>query len=73
MRSDKRKSLLLEEWDSWLRTQPVKPPAPTAKETLKFFYELEEKRSPLVAFRPRQQDRWRVIHCLLLNEGRVSD
>jgi hypothetical protein len=73
MRSDKRKSLLLQEWDSWVRTQPEKPPAPTAKETLRFFYELEEKRSPLVAFRPRQQDRWRVIHSLLLHEGRVSD
>jgi len=29
--------------------------------------------SPLLDFRPRRQDRWRVIHALLLNEGRVSD
>jgi hypothetical protein len=73
MRRDERKSLLLQEWDSWLRAQPVNPPEPTAKETLKFFYELEDKQSPLLDFRPRRQDRWRVIHCLLLSEGRVSD
>jgi hypothetical protein len=73
MRRDERKSLLLQEWDRWLQTQPVKPPELTAKETLKFFYDLEDKQSPLLDFRPRRQDRWRVIHCLLLSEGRVSD
>jgi len=73
MRQDERKSLLLLEWERWLQTQPIDPTAPTAKETLKFFCELEDKRSPLLDFRPRRHDRWRVIHALLLNEGRVSD
>jgi hypothetical protein len=72
MRYDARKSLLLQEWDHWVKTQP-KRPAATAKETLKFFYELESRRSPLLDFRPRRHDRWQVIHALLLNEGRVSD
>jgi hypothetical protein len=73
MRQDERKSLLLQEWDRWLQTHPVEPPAPTAKETLKFFYELQDKQSPLLDFRPRRHDRWQVIHALLLHEGRVSD
>src|ERR1700691_6102263 len=73
MRQDERKSLLLLEWDRWLQTQPIDTTAPTAKETLKFFCELQDKRSPLVDFRPRRHDRWRVIHALLLNEGRVAD
>jgi hypothetical protein len=73
MRYDERKSLLLQEWDHWLQTQPVVPKAPTAKETLKFYYELEDRRSPLLDFRPRRQDKWQVIHALLVNEGRVSD
>jgi hypothetical protein len=73
MRRDERKSLLLLEWDRWLQTQPIEPPAPTAKDTLKFFCELQDKRSPLLDFRPRRHDKWRVIHAWLLNEGRVSD
>jgi hypothetical protein len=73
MRQDERKSLLLQEWDRWLQAQPIGPTAPTAKETLRFFCELQDRRSPLLDFRPRRNDRWRVIHALLLNEGRVCD
>jgi hypothetical protein len=73
MRRDERKSLLLQEWDRWLQTQPDDPPAPTARDTLKFYYELQDRRSPLLDFRPSRGDKWRVIHAWLLNEGRVSD
>jgi hypothetical protein len=73
MRHDERKSLLLLEWDHWLQKQPSNQRAPTARQTLKFFCELQDMRSPLLDFRPRRHDRWRVIHALLLNEGRVSD
>ena len=67
------KSLLLLEWDRWLQTESIEPPAPTAKDTLKFFCELQDRRSPLLDFRPRRHDKWRVIHALLLSEERVSD
>jgi len=73
MRQDERKSLLLLEWDRWIRTQPVDPPAATARDTLKFYCELQDRRSPLLEFRPRWGDKWQVIHTWLLNEGRVSD
>lgn len=73
MKRDEWKSQLLLEWERWLQTQPVDPPAPTARETLRFFCELQDRRSPLLDFRPRRRDRWRVIHELLLNEGRASD
>ncbi len=73
MRKDERKSLLLLEWDCWLQTQPIDPPAPTARDTLKFFCELQDRQSPLLDFRPSRGDRWQVIHAWLLNEGRVSD
>lgn len=73
MKRDEWKSLLLLEWDRWLQTQPVDPPGPTARETLRFFCELQDRRSPLLDFRPRRRDRWQVIHDLLLKEGRVSD
>ena len=69
MRQDERKSLLLLEWDRWLQTQLIDPPAPTARDTLKFFCELQDRRSPLLDFRPSRGDRWQVIHAWLLNEG----
>src|ERR1035437_7209781 len=67
MRQDERKSLLLLEWDHWLQTQLIDPPAPTARDTLKFFCELQDRRSPLLDFRPSAGDRWQVIHAWLLN------
>ena len=73
MRQHVRKSLVLQEWDRWLQTRPNDPPAPTARDTLKFFYELQDRRSPLLDFRPSRGDKWQVIHAWLLNEGRVSD
>lgn len=73
MRQDEWKSLLLMEWDRWIKTQPVEPPTPTARDTLKFFCELQDKRSPLLDFRPNRRDKWQIIHARLLNEGRVSD
>lgn len=73
MRQDQRKSLLLLEWDRWIRTQPVDPPAATARDTLRFFCELQDRRSPLLDFRTRWGDKWQVIYAWLMNEGRVSD
>jgi hypothetical protein len=73
MRQGIRKSLLLQEWDRWLQTQPIDPPAATARDTLKFYCELQDRQSPLLDFRPTRGDKWRVIHAWLLNEGRVSD
>jgi hypothetical protein len=72
MRRDQRKSLILQEWDRWLQTQPIDPGKPTARDTLKFFCELQDRHSPLLDFRPVQGDKWKVIHDWLLNEGRVS-
>jgi len=73
MRQQMRKSLLLREWDQWLQTHPVAPPAPTARDTLKFFCELQDRRSPLLDFRPARGDKWKIIHGWLLDEGRVAD
>jgi hypothetical protein len=73
MRKYERKSLILREWDSWIQTHPVDPPAPTARDALKFFYELQDRRSPLLEFRPGRGDKWQLIHGWLLNERRVTD
>jgi hypothetical protein len=73
MRRDVRKSLILVEWDRWLKSQPIGPTTPTARDSLKFFYDLQDQRSPLLDFRPSRGDKWQVIHAWLLNEGRICD
>src|ERR1700694_5905896 len=73
MRQNERKSRILLEWDRWLQTQPAAPRRPTARDTLKFFYELEDARSPLLDFRSGGRDKWQVIHAWLLEFGRVSE
>jgi hypothetical protein len=73
MRQDERKSLVVLEWDRWLQTHPLDPPVPTARDTVKFYCELQDKHSPLLDFRPNRRDKWQVIHAWLLSEGRVSD
>jgi hypothetical protein len=69
MRRDQRKSRLLQEWQLWLQTQPLGRRRPTARDTLKFFYELQDNRSPLLDFRSGRRDKWRVINDWLLGEA----
>jgi hypothetical protein len=73
MRRDQRKSRLLQEWQHWLQTQPLGRRRPTARDTLKFFYELQDMRSPLLDFRAGRRDKWRVINDWLLGEEQVSE
>jgi hypothetical protein len=73
MKQDMRIALLVQEWDRWLETQSIDPTAATARDTLKFFYELQDRRSPLLDFRSSRRDKWQVIHTWLSNERRVSD
>src|ERR1700738_602255 len=72
MRQDERKSLLLLEWDRGLQTQPD-PSRPTARDTLKFFCELQDRRSPLLDFRSGGRDKWQIIRAWWQSEGRVSE
>jgi hypothetical protein len=72
MRQDERKSFLLLEWDRWLQTQPD-PSRPTARDTLKFFCELQDRRSPLLDFRSGGRDKWQIIRAWLQSGGRLSE
>ena len=74
MRQDQWKSQVLQEWDRWLQAQPVDDPtAPTARDSLKFFCELQDRSSPLLDFRPGRRDKWQIIHAWLHHAGRVPD
>jgi hypothetical protein len=73
MRQDQWKSQVLQEWDRWLQAQPIDPTTPTARDTLKFFCELQDRSSPLLDFRPGRRDKWQIIHAWLHHAGRVAD
>jgi len=73
MKQSEARILLLQQWDEWILTQVVDPDGPTGKDSLRFFYQLEDDRSPLLDFQARGQDKWRIIHAWLLSARRLSD
>ncbi len=73
MKYKEAKRLIIEEWDRWIQTQSVEHEEPTGRESLKFFIELQDKRSPLLNFQSRGRDKWQIIHGWLLERKRISD
>ncbi|HVX77619.1 MAG TPA: hypothetical protein VHB49_15905 [Bradyrhizobium sp.] len=73
MRQKEVRGLIIQEWDRWLEAQRIEPGGPTGRESLKFFFELQDTRSPLLNFQSRGRDKWRVIHSWLLSEERLSE
>jgi hypothetical protein len=73
MKQSEARVLLLQQWDEWILTQAIDPDGPTGKDSLRFFYELEDDGSPLLEFQARGQDKWRIIHSWLLGAQRLSD
>ena len=73
MKQSEARALLLQQWDDWILTQPIEPGGPTGKDSLRFFYELQDDASPLLDFQSRGQDKWRIIHAWLLSADRLSD
>ncbi len=74
MRYNQAKELIITECDRWIESQWIDRAAkPTVRETLKFFIELQDARSPLLDFRARDRDKWRIVHGWLEEKGRVSE
>ena len=61
-----RKLLITREWRRWLQARSIDRGAATARDTLSFFCELEDKRSPLLKFHARGRDKWEIISGWLL-------
>jgi hypothetical protein len=73
MKQQEARHLIIEEWDRWIAGQLVDEGGPTGKQSLKFFFELQDGKSPLLDFQSRGHDKWRIIHAWLLDAERVSD
>jgi hypothetical protein len=72
MRQKEAKTLIIMEWDRWLETQSIGRAGPSGRDTLKFFFELQDMQSPLLDFQLRGRDKWQIIHTWLMSEERVS-
>jgi hypothetical protein len=70
--TQRKKTLIVREWKRWLQAHSINPWAATPRDTLNFFYELQDKRSPLLKFHPRGRDKWKIINGWLLGEQEPS-
>ena len=68
MRQKEARPLIIREWDRWLQTHSIESGGPTGRDTLKFFFELQDARSPLLDFQSRGRDKWPIIHTWLLSD-----
>jgi hypothetical protein len=72
-RWSKRQELIVREWDRWTERQHIARRSLPARETLKFYTELQNARSPLLEFNSRGRDKWKIVHDWLLAAGRVIE
>jgi hypothetical protein len=68
MKQKEAKILIMREWDRWLQTQSIDPHSATGRDTLKFFFELQDGKSELLDFQSRGRDKWNIINGWLLGE-----
>jgi len=73
MKQKEAKTLIVQEWERWLQTQSIDPDHASGRDTLKFYFELQDHKSALLDFQSRGQDKWRIIHAWLLGAARLSD
>ena len=73
MKQKDLRTLIVREWDSWLQSQSISPGSATGRDSLKFYFDLQDRRSSLLNFQSRGRDKWQIVHAWLLSEHRVLD
>jgi hypothetical protein len=68
MKQKEARTLIVQEWDRWLRTQSIDPDHASGRDTLKFYFELQDHKSELLDFQSRGRDKWHIINGWLLRE-----
>jgi hypothetical protein len=68
MKQKEAKALITREWERWLQTQSIDVATVTGRETLKFYFELQDSKSTLLDFQSRGRDKWHIINSWLLRE-----
>jgi hypothetical protein len=72
MKQKDAKTLIIQEWDRWLQSQSIARAEASGRDSLKFFFELQDQRSPLLNFQTRGRDKWEVVHTWVIGGRRSS-
>ena len=73
MKQAEAKRLIVQAWDRWTQRHSLDKAGLTGIDTLKFFIELEDSKSPLLNFQTRgRQDKWLTVHAWLVSEARIQ-
>jgi hypothetical protein len=73
MKQREAKRQIVREWDRWVKSQANRSGRGSARDSLKFFVELQDARPALLDFQSRGHDKWRLVHAWLLSERRVEE
>jgi hypothetical protein len=68
MKQKEAKALITREWELWLQMQSIGPETATGRDTLKFYFELQDSKSALLDFQSRGRDKWHILNGWLLKE-----
>ena len=68
MKQKEAKILIHREWEQWLQSQSINADHATGRDTLKFYFELQDNKSTLLDFQSRGRDKWHIINGWLLRE-----
>jgi hypothetical protein len=68
MKQKEARILIVREWERWLQGQSIDPGSATGRDTLKFYFELQDNKSDLLEFQSRGRDKWHIINSWLLRE-----
>lgn len=73
MKQKEAKAQIVQAWQRWLQAQSIDPHEATGRETLKFYFELQDQGSDLLDFQSRGRDKWLIVNAWLLREHHVRD
>jgi hypothetical protein len=68
MKQKEAKVLIVREWEQWLQSQSIDPTSASGRDTLKFYFELQDRKSDLLDFQSRGRDKWQIVRGWLLRE-----
>jgi hypothetical protein len=72
MKLSEAKPLVIAAWDDWATKRGITPDYAEGRDALRFYYELQEEKSPLLRFISRARDKWEVIYYWLMSERQVG-
>jgi nuclear transport factor 2 (NTF2) superfamily protein len=72
MKLNEAKPLVIAAWDDWAAKSGISPNYAEGRDALRFYYELQDTKSPLLRFMSRARDKWEVIYDWLMHERQIG-